>query len=61
MINFLNNIKIVFISILINFFLISAVLADKLKEIKIFGNERLSKETIILFQINLTMISMLIL
>ncbi len=49
MINFLNNIKIVFISILINFFLISAVLADKLKEIKIFGNERLSKETIILF------------
>ena len=49
MINFFNKIKILYISILLNFFLITIVLADQLNEVKIIGNERLSKETIILF------------
>ncbi len=49
MINFLTKIKIIIILILINFFLFNSALTDQLKEIKIIGNERLAKETIILF------------
>ena len=47
--NFLNKIRLIFLLILIKFFLISNASTEQLKEIKIFGNERLAKETIILF------------
>ena len=53
MINFLNKLKIIIFSIFINFLLINQAYPDKLKEIKVTGNERLAKETIILFS-NLT-------
>ena len=47
--NLLNKIKIISLTILINFFLFNFAQSEKLKEIKVMGNERLAKETIILF------------
>ena len=47
--NFFIKLKVLILSILLNAFLINIALADQLKEIIITGNERLAKETIILF------------
>ncbi|MFL2891902.1 MAG: outer membrane protein assembly factor BamA [Candidatus Pelagibacter sp.] len=47
--NFFKKLKVLILSILFNVFLINIALADQLKEIIITGNERLAKETIILF------------
>ena len=49
MIRFFKKIKVIILTIIINIFFINNLLADQLKEIKILGNERLAKETIILF------------
>ena len=49
MISFFKKIKVIILIIIINIFFINNLLADQLKEIKILGNERLAKETIILF------------
>ena len=47
--NFFIKLKVLILSILFNVFLINIALADQLKQIIITGNERLAKETIILF------------
>ncbi len=47
--NFFIKLKVLTLSILFNVFLINIALADQLKQIIITGNERLAKETIILF------------